>query len=336
MTLVTFGEALLRLTPPHFQRLEQAQTFDAHIGGAELNVAVAASRLGLAARWVSRLPDNALGRTVANRAREHNVDVSRVVWSNDASERLGLYFMEMGAAPRPSTILYDRSASAFRRLTIGAIDWSEALHGATWFHASGITAALGEAPLAVLKEAMAAAHAAQITVSYDLNFRGTLWSARQAREAQEPLMEYVDVLVTSEESARTVFAVQDENSSAGQESASHAARQLQDRFGTSAIAMPVRSSPRNRVTSVSGVVVTRGDMRCSPSHEVEIVDPIGSGDAFVAGIIYGRLRQDSWDAGVRYGAAMAALKLTVPGDFSRATLVEVEECMNGTGRAVRR
>src|SRR5687768_9133519 len=133
MDLVTFGEAMLRLTPPDFQRLEQARSFDVHVGGAELNVAVAAARLGLATRWVSRLPDNSLGRMVANRAREQGVDV-HVDWTTD--DRAGLYFVEAGAAPRASSVLYDRAASAISRVAPGTVDWASLFQGARWFHVS--------------------------------------------------------------------------------------------------------------------------------------------------------------------------------------------------------
>src|SRR5687768_10162936 len=139
MDLVTFGEAMVRLTPPGSQRLEQAHSFDVHVGGGELNVAVAAARLGVSTRWVSRLSENALGRMIANRAREQDVDV-RVEWV--AQDRVGLYFAELGAAPRASSVLYDRAASAISKVTPGTVDWTSVFADARWFHVSGITPAL--------------------------------------------------------------------------------------------------------------------------------------------------------------------------------------------------
>src|SRR5882762_1165441 len=199
MGLVTFGEAMVRLTQPDFQRLEQARSFDAYVGGGELNVAVAAARLGVASRWVSRLPENALGHMIANAARQQGVD-ARIEWSND--DRAGLYFAELGAAPRGSSVLYDRGASAISRIAPGTVDWQAVFEGARWFHVSGITPALSESAAKVTAESLLAAKKAGLTVSYDLNYRGKLWSAGKARAVQEPLMEHVDVLMTTEEDTR--------------------------------------------------------------------------------------------------------------------------------------
>src|SRR5437016_9834945 len=202
MDLVTFGEAMVRLTPPSFQRLEQAHSLDVYVGGGELNVAVAAARLGVASRWVSRLPENALGRVIASRAREQGVD-AHIEWT--ANDRAGLYFAELGAAPRASSVLYDRAGSAIAKVAPGGIDWASVFAGARWFHVSGITPALSESAAKVTQESLVAAKKAGLTVSYDLNYRSKLWSAEQARAVQEPLLEYVDVLITTEEDARVVF-----------------------------------------------------------------------------------------------------------------------------------
>src|SRR6185295_12101778 len=211
--VVTFGEAMVRLSPPSFERLEQAHQLDLHVGGAELNVAVAAARLGLSARWISRLTDSALGRLIVNRARAHNVDVSGVQWTPD--DRVGVYFAEPGAAPRPSTVLYDRAGSAISRIQPGTIDWRRMFDGARWFHVSGITPALSESAAAVTTEALEAAKAAGLTVSYDLNYRSKLWSPDQARRVQEPLMRHVDVLITTEEDARVVLGAEGGRSTTG-------------------------------------------------------------------------------------------------------------------------
>jgi 2-dehydro-3-deoxygluconokinase len=318
MDLVTLGEAMVRLTPPGFQRLEQARALDVCVGGAELNVAVAAARLGLASSWISRLPDNALGRMIASRGREAGVDVSRVAWSDAAESRAGLYFVEHGAAPRGGSVLYDRAGSAASHLAPHTIDWNAIFAGARWFHTSGITPALSDSAAAAAAEALAAAKGAGLTVSYDLNFRGKLWSAAKARAVQEPLMRDVDVLITSSETAQLVFGVGD-------------AEQLRRRFGLAAVATPARESSRAWQTSFSAMVAADGATHRAPTYEVEVVDEIGSGDAFVAGLIFGRLRLDSWDAAIRYGAALAALKCTVPGDMSQATLSEVEALLGRQG-----
>src|SRR5437868_11254349 len=206
MDLVTFGEAMVRLTPPSFQLLEQAHSLDVYVGGGELNVAVAASRLGVGARWVSRLPENPLGHVIANAACEQGVD-GYIEWTAD--DRAGLYFAELGAAPRASNVLYDRAASAISRVTPGSIDWAAVFGGARWFHVSGITPALSKSAAIVTEESLGAAKKAGLTVSYDLNYRSKLWREKKARAVQEPLMEHVDILITTEEDTRVVFGIGD-------------------------------------------------------------------------------------------------------------------------------
>ena len=185
--VVTFGEAMIRLSPPHFERLEQANSLDVRVGGGELNVAVGVSRLGLRSTWVSRLPKNPLGKLMENRARQAGVDTSNLVWSADG--RMGLYFLEFGAAPRASSVLYDRANSAISAVKPGEIDWEKVFQGAKWFHTSGITPALSDSAAAVTLEALKAAKRAGATVSYDLNYRGKLWTPDKAQAVQEPMME---------------------------------------------------------------------------------------------------------------------------------------------------
>src|SRR5438874_6605701 len=232
MDLVTFGEAMVRLTPPSSQRIEQARSFDAYVGGGELNVAVAAARLGVSSRWVSRLPENALGRMIANRAREQGVDVS-VEWTT--GDRAGVYYAELGAAPRASSVLYDRAASSISRIAPGTVDWASAFSGARWFHVSGITPALSASAAKVTAESLVAAKKAGLTVSYDLNYRSKLWSAKEARAVQEPLMQHVDVLITTEEDTRVVFGIGTETSDRYEhvdaDSYAQVARDLEKRFG---------------------------------------------------------------------------------------------------------
>src|SRR3989442_4260641 len=202
-SLVTFGEAMVRFSPPASQRLEQASTLEASVGGSELNVAVLAARLGVTSRWVSRLPDNALGRMIEGRAREQGVD-AHVEWT--AEGRVGLYFVEIGGA-RISSVLYDRAGSAISRVTPGSIDWDSVFSGARWYHVSGITPALSNGAAAVTAESLVAAKRAGLTVSYDLNYRSKLWSAKQACAVQEPLLEHVDLLITTAEDARVDFGL---------------------------------------------------------------------------------------------------------------------------------
>jgi len=305
MDLVTFGEGLVRLS-----RVGDAHRLDAHVGGAELNVAVAAARLGIATRWISRLPDNTLGRFIEGSVRVHGVD-AQVEWS--AEGRVGLYFLEQGSAPRQSTVVYDRAASSFSQIAPGTLDWPSLLRGARWFHVSGITPALSESAAAVTVEALKAAQAAGLTVSYDVNFRVKLWNALRARAMQEPLMQYVDLLVVSEEDARTVFEAQGE-------SAEELARELATRFAVDVVAVTVRDSAEG----LGAVVVANGAAFSAPRHDVEVVERVGTGDAFTAGLVASRLERRGWEEAVRFATAMAALKLTMPGDFfvGRRAIVE--------------
>lgn len=337
MDLVTFGEAMVRLTPPAFQRLEQAHGFDAYVGGGELNVAVAAARLGVGSRWVSRVPENALGHMIANRAREQGVDV-RVEWTAD--DRAGLYFAELGAAPRPSSVLYDRAGSAMSRITPGSVDWPSVFDGARWFHVSGITPALSESAAKVTAESLVAAKKAGLTVSYDLNYRSKLWSAERARAVQEPLMRHVDVLMTTEEDTRVVFGIgaeaKDSYERVDAESYEQVARTLENRFDLRAVAITVRENPRVLLNTWSAIVVAGGAVHRAPRYEVEVVDRIGAGDAFSAGLIVSRLENREWDEAVRFATAASALKHSIPGDFCLVTRGEVEQLLRGASLRVSR
>src|ERR671936_827498 len=244
---------MVRFSPPAGQRLEQAASLTATVGGSEMNVAVCAARLGARSRWVSRLPDNALGRLIEARAREHNVD-ARVTWSADG--RVGLYFVELGGA-RISSVVYDRAGSAFSKVTPGSIDWAAAFAGARWYHVSGITPALSDGAAKVTAESLAEAKRAGLTVSYDLNYRSKLWSAQQARAVQEPLMEYVNVLSTTAEDARVVFGI----GTADDDDYPGVARALQQRFDVAAVAITVRDS------ALAAVVGPGGQGRSSPRPE---------------------------------------------------------------------
>ena len=337
MNLVTFGEAMVRLTPQAFQRLEQAHSFDAYVGGGELNVAVTAARLGVASRWVSRLPQNALGRMIAARAREQGVE-AHVEWTTD--DRAGLYFAELGAAPRASSVLYDRAASAISRVTPGSIDWASVFAGARWYHVSGITPALSDAAAEVTAESLAAAKKAGLTVSYDLNYRGKLWSAAKARAVQEPLMEHVDVLITTEEDARVVFGVgaesADDYAHVDAESQAEVARALGKRFELGAVAITLRENPRVLLNTWSALVAADGKIHTAPRYEVEVVDRIGAGDAFSGGLIVSRLENRGWDDAVRFATATSALKHSIPGDFCLVTRNEVEQLLRGASLRVSR
>ncbi|HET9180097.1 MAG TPA: sugar kinase [Terriglobia bacterium] len=339
--VVTFGEAMIRLAPPHFQRLEQTNSLDVQVGGGELNVAVGVSRLGLTSTWVSRLPRNPLARLLENRVRQAGVDTSQIVWAEGG--RLGLYFVEFGAAPRPSSVLYDRSYSAISAIEPGEVDWRSVFAGAKWFHTSGITPALSGSAAAVMREGLEAARRAGVTVSYDLNYRGKLWTPEKARDVQEPLMELVDVLITTEEDTGVVFKIKASGAADDQAfkeisagSYEEVAQRLQEKFKFKAVAITLRENPLVWRNTWSAIAYADGKFYEDVKYDLEIVDRVGGGDSFSAGFVYGYLVKKSYEAAVRYGNAFSALKQTIPGDFNWATLDEVEKLMKGASLRVAR
>lgn len=324
--LVTFGETMVRLLPPGFQRLEQTHVLNVNVGGSELNVAVAAQRLGLEAGHVTRLPDNALGRMVAGKAREHGVDVQHIVWAD--GERVGLYFVEFGAAPRANSVLYDRADSAMARIGPGMVDWGKALAGAQVFHTSGITPALSEGAAHVTMEAVKEAKEAGLTVSVDLNYRVRLWSREQARKVMTQLMEFTDVLITTEEDTERVFGITAPSYEA-------VAAQLASEFELAAVAITLRETPSVWRNRWSGMVYAEGEVVHGPAFEIEIVDRVGAGDAFAGGFLYGWVNGGP-EAAVRYGVAISTLKQTNPGDLCWATKEECDRLLAGPDMRIQR
>ena len=324
--VITFGETMIRLAPPNYLRLEQTPLLEVNVGGAEWNVAVDLSRLGISVGWVSRLTDNPLGRIIRNKAREQGVDTSHIVWTKD--DRVGIYFVEFGATPRPSSVLYDRKISAISQIKPGEVNWEDVLSGAKWFHTSGITPALSPSAAQVTADALKAAKKAGCKVSYDLNYRARLWTEEEARKCQEPLMEYVDVLISTEEDTRKVLGITAENYR-------EVAKKLAETFNFEVVCITLRediSVLRNRWTAIA---YSAGKIYDDKTYDVEIVDRVGAGDSFTAGFIYGYLTGDV-EKGVKYGNAYSALKHSIPSDTNWATLQEVENLIKSTSLRISR
>jgi 2-dehydro-3-deoxygluconokinase len=324
--VITFGEAMVRLTPPSFKRLEQTDTLHVEIGGAELNTAVGLARLGRSAAWVSRLTDNPLGRLIACRARETGVNVDHILWTD--SDRVGVYFLEFGAAPRPSGIVYDRVGSAIARIQPGMIDWGTVFRGAKWFQVTGITPALSPSAAQVTREALQAARSAALTIGIDLNYRAKLWSLEEAGRWLREAVEMADVLITTLDDVERFFDIPPDDPEA-------AARSMAERFHLKAVAFTLRESEsvwRNRFTAVA---YGGGQFCRARSYDVEIVDRLGAGDAFAAGLIHGLLDGDV-QKGLDYGTALGAVKHTIPGDFVWVTAAEVEGIIQGGGLRISR
>jgi 2-dehydro-3-deoxygluconokinase len=329
--VVTFGEIMARLSSPPGVRLRQASSFDVNFGGAEANVAAGLAGFGVPSRFVTALPDNDLGDAALRRLRAAGVDTSRIVRKKG---RLGLYFLEHGAGPRPSRVIYDRAGSAVSQLTPRDIDWEEVFHRAVWFHWSGITPALGENVCSLLLQGLSKAAEMGIPVSADLNFRKKLWTEERAREVMTELMPYVDVLIGNEEDPLRVFGLKPggkdmESGSidpAGYESLTQG---LMDRFGFKKVAITLRESLSASENYWSACLRSGDSFLVGPRHHVWIVDRVGSGDAFAAGLIYGLLKGKSDAGALAFGIASACLKHTVQGDFNDVSPEEAERLASG-------
>lgn len=322
--VVTFGEAMVRLAPPGFRRLESAMSLDVEIGGAELNTAAGLVKLGIEASWVSAVAENPLGRLVRAGVRAAGVDDTFVV---SKIGRCGLYFLEPAAAPRPAAVTYDRADSAFSAIWPTDFDWDDILTGAAWFHVTGITPAVSD-PI-VTKAALLACRRHCVPVSFDLNFRATLWPVKRATTVLSDLLSLVDTLIAGEADAELLFDIKGPDFET-------VAKLLAEKFGCKRVATVRREAPvawRNKYGMVgwsepTGLIET-------PLYECEVVDRLGAGDAAAAGLIAGLLQND-YSRGLHLGAACGALKHTVPGDLPQATVAEAEAVLSGAGLRVKR
>ncbi len=308
--LVTLGETLLRLSPPGMQRLDQAHMFEIGIGGSELNVACVLARLGRRAAWVSRLPEGPLGRIVDGEARRHGVDTRFVRWIGGA--RLGLMFFEAGPAPRNARVLYDRKQSAAAGMGFEDAPWEALIAASTRVHLSGITPALGPSCRALVVHVAALAAAAGKPVSYDLNYRATLWSAVEARAMLAAVAPHLDLFVVAERDARAVLGFAEEGEAL--------ARAIAARYGMPLVALTRGPSAPGLDLGAPGsepgdLLLAGGAIHPAPRYPVEVVDRIGAGNSFVAGLIHGLLDGD-FDLAIRLAAYAAAVGLATPGDIN--------------------
>ena len=340
MKVVTLGEIMLRLSTPGFQRFVQARQFDVAYGGGEANVAISLANYGHDARFVTRLPDHAVGQSALNHLRGHGVDTRFVA---RGGERLGIYFLETGASQRASTVIYDRAESAVATMPPDAVDWDATLDGADWFHWTGITAALGETARQSLGAALAAAKAAGATVSCDLNFRKKLWTTDEAQAAMRPLMEHVDVCIANEEDADKCLGMHaSETNVEGAEldEAGYArlAERLRDTFDFQAVAITLRESHSASDNGWSAMVLGgAGSAAPTPEpvrsrhYDVRLVDRVGGGDSFAGGLIHGLLAEPTAEAALAFAVAASALKQTIPGDANLVSVAEVKKLAGGSG-----
>jgi 2-dehydro-3-deoxygluconokinase len=339
LKVVTFGEIMMRLATPGRLRFSQAKELELTYGGGEANVAVSLATFGLDARFVTRLPVNPFGDGAVNVLRSHGVDTSYVA---RGGERIGIYFLETGASQRASVVVYDRAGSAVSQVGPGEFDWARVFDGADWFHFTGITPALGPEVAAATAEACRAAKEAGLTVSCDLNYRKKLWTPAQAQETMTGLMEWVDVGIGNEEDADKVFGIKAEGadisgghvSGAGYE---QVARTLAERFGLKSVAITLRESRSADENGWSAMLLHEGRALQSRKYDVRIVDRVGGGDSFAAGLIYGLLSGKTGQEALEFAVAASCLKHSVSGDFNLVSLAEVEALVKGdaSGRVQR-
>lgn len=332
--VVVFGELMMRLQTRDHERLVQARQFEVYYSGAEANVAVALTALGVDSSLVSSVPDNAIGQACLHYVRQFGLNLEHV---RKNGFRLGIYFVETGAAQRPSTFLYNRKGSSITELRPGDFDWDRIFAGKSWFHFAGITPALADNVAEITLEACLAAKKRGLTVSCDLNFRKNLWTKEKAREVMTGLMEHVDVLFTNEEETETVFHISAKETDArrGRISANGyegVAVRLQERFDLEYVCISLRESISATINNWSGMLYDGKNFYTSRRYHIDsIVDRVGGGDAYSSGIIYGLLTGQNLQEIVEFAAAASCLKHTIQGDFNLVSFDETLALMNGDG-----
>jgi 2-dehydro-3-deoxygluconokinase len=331
---VFFGELMMRLATKQYERIVQAREMEVDYTGAEANVGVSLVNYGLEAYIVSAVPDNPVGQACINAMRQYGLNVDNV---KRLGYRLGIYFVETGAAQRPSTFLYNRKGSSITELRKGDFDWDEIFRGKDWFHFTGITPALADSVAALTQEAAIAAKRNGLTVSCDLNYRKKLWPLDKAERVMTDLMGCVDVLFTNEEEAEMMFGIRarDTDVHAGVLSAEgydDVARQLLERFNLRYAVITLRESISATVNNWAGMFYEGKQFYHSRKYHIDhIVDRIGGGDAFSGGFIYGILTGMPPQETLEFATAASCLKHTIHRDFNLATIDEVKALAQGEG-----
>ncbi|MBQ7380659.1 MAG: sugar kinase [Clostridia bacterium] len=337
--IITFGELMLRLAPEGYYRFVQSDRYGATYGGGEANVAVSLANYGMNAAFVSKLPTHEIGQAGVNSLRKFGVDTSLITRGGD---RVGIYFCEKGASQRPSKVIYDRAGSSIALATTEDFDWAKIFEGADWFHFTGITPALGDNVAAICLEACKMAKKLGLKVSCDLNYRKKLWSREKAGQVMAELMPYVDVCIANEEDAGDVFGIKAENTDITGGKLNHegyksVAKQLADRFGFEKVAITLRTSISANDNDWAAMLYDGNDYYFSKSYHMHIVDRVGGGDSFGAGLIYASLSDYEPQATIEFAVAASCLKHSVEGDFNMVSVAEVKNLAGGdaSGRVQR-
>ena len=336
--VVTFGEVMLRLSTPGFLRFGQTRQFDVTFGGGEANVAVSLANYGVDAAFVTRMPVNDIAEMCIAELRGLGVDTRGIVRGGD---RVGIYFLETGAVARGSKVIYDRANSAIAEIKPGMVDWRKALEGADWFHWTGITPALSQGAADACLEAIKTANEMGVKVSCDLNYRKKLWKyGKTAAEVMPALVEGCDLILGNEEDAEKEFGIKPEGFDAektggeiDQTRFESVCRQLMARFPRcKKVAVTLRGSINANHNTWGGVLFDGQTLWQSRRYDItHIVDRVGGGDSFMGGLLYGLLTYPTDQQAIEFAAAASALKHTIPGDYNRVTVAEVEGLMAGGG-----
>ncbi len=335
--VVTFGEIMLRLKSPGFDRLFQSPSLEATFGGGEANVCVSLANFGMETAFVTLLPKNDIGSACLRELRGFGVDVNHIVRTDD---RMGIYFLETGAVQRPSKVIYDRAESAIAKAKPGSIDWKAAFHGATWFHFTGITPAISQGAADLCLEAVKEAKAAGIHVSCDLNYRKNLWKyGKTADQVMKELVKYVDTVIANEEDFQMALGLKAESSAEVESGELNieqykaiAALAMKEFPNIKRVAITLRESKSANHNDWSACLYNGRDFLLSRKYAItDIVDRVGGGDSFGAGLIYGINTYGDEKKALEFAVAASCLKHTINGDFNRVSVSEVESLMKGSG-----
>lgn len=331
--VITFGEIMLRLAPNGNYRFFQQDQMQATFGGGEANVAVSLANFGMDSVYVTKLPDNAIGQAAINNLRSFGVDTTRI---SRGGERVGIYYLEKGASQRGSVCIYDRAHSSISEADMSDFDWDNIFEGADWFHFTGITPALSDSLVEICEKACEVAKSHGVKISCDLNYRGKLWTKEKARQVMTKLAKYVDVCIANEEDAKDVFGIEAKGTDvySGQLNKTgyiEVAQQLAESFGFEKVAITLRTSISANDNMWAAMLYDGKDAFFSKEYALHIVDRVGGGDSFGAGLIYAMLNNKDEQSIIEFAVAASALKHSVEGDFNRVSVDEVEKLMGGDG-----
>ena len=339
MKVVTFGELMLRLEPAGYYRFVQVDSMTATFGGAEANVAVSLANFGVDSCYVTKLPEHEIGQSAVNNLRRYGVNTQYIV---RGGKRVGIYYNERGASQRPSKCIYDRAGSAIAEAEAKDFDWEKIFEGCDWFHITGITPALGGNLPDICEQACKAAKKAGATISCDLNYRSKLWSTQQAQKVMTKLCSYVDVCIANEEDAKNVFGIAAKDSDVetgklNKEGYFSVAKQLAEKLGFKKVAMTLRTSVNANQNKWAALFYDGSDFFFFFEYDMMVVDRLGGGDSFTAGLIYSLLNKKDSQSALDFAVASSCLKHSIEGDFNMVTVAEVEHLAAGdaSGRILR-